>query len=80
MDKYIIYVRSDCPFCEKASELLKDNNKNFSVLNLKTRPKVLKELKEIYDWPTVPMVFHRQDKTIDFVGGYTDLAKRLKDG
>ena len=38
MDKYIIYVRSDCPFCEKASELLKDNNKNFSVLNLKTRP------------------------------------------
>lgn len=80
MDKYIIYAKSDCPFCVKASDLLQSSDKDFSVLNLKTRPKVLKELKEIYNWSTVPMVFHRCGDNIEFIGGFTDLAKRLQDG
>lgn len=79
MDKYILYIHSGCPFCEKAVGLLKEKNKNFSVLDLKSRPRVFKELKDIYSWPTVPMIFKRVDKdTIKFVGGYTDLVERLE--
>ena len=75
--KYILYVHEDCPFCQKASSLLREKNKNFSTLKLKKRPKVLAELKEIYDWNTVPMVFHKQNGNIEFVGGFTDLFDRL---
>lgn len=76
--KYILYVNTDCPFCNKASALLRKNNQKFSVLNLKNRPKVLKELKEIYEWKTVPMVFYRQGNRVEFIGGYDDLNTRLK--
>ena len=77
--KYILYIHGDCPFCEKASSLLKEKNKNFSTLNLKNRPKVLTELKNIYGWETVPMVFHKKENNIEFIGGFTDLCNRLQD-
>ena len=77
--KYILYVHEDCPFCKKASSLLREKNKNFNTLGLKRRPKVLAELKKIYDWPTVPMVFHRENGNIEFIGGFTDLCNRLND-
>lgn len=79
-NKYILYVNSDCPFCKKATELLNEKGENFGVLNLKKRPRVLKELKEIYDWWTVPMVFHRKGTNLEFIGGFTDLSERLNDG
>jgi glutaredoxin-related protein len=75
--KYILYVSTDCLFCKKAIKLLEEDKQKFSILNLKKRPAVLKELKEIYDWKTVPMVFHRQDNKIEFIGGFTDLSDRL---
>ena len=78
--KYILYVNTDCPFCTKAAELLENNGEKHSVLNLKGRPKVLRELKDIYEWSTVPMVFHKEGSKIEFVGGFTDLSKRLTDG
>jgi len=77
--KYILYVHEDCPFCQKASSLLEEKSKNFSTLKLKRRPKVLAELKEIYNWKTVPMVFYRQGGNIEFVGGFTDLLDRIND-
>jgi len=75
--KYILYVNMDCPFCKKAVSLLEKNDENFSILNLKKRPRVLQELKEIYNWYTVPMVFERRDSEIKFIGGFTDLSERL---
>jgi|1_EtaG_2_1085319.scaffolds.fasta_scaffold82568_2 glutaredoxin len=77
-EKYILYVRTDCPFCVKAISLLKEKKEVFSVLDLKSRPKVLRELKDIYEWQTVPMIFEKTDgNVIKFIGGYTDLIKRL---
>ena len=78
--KYILYVKADCPFCKKASELLENSGKKYSVLDLKRRPRVLKELKDIYEWNTVPMVFCREGDRIEFVGGFTDLSERLSNG
>ena len=78
--KYILYVRADCPFCVKASELLEEKGLNFSTLDLKTRPKVLQEMKNIYEWNTVPMVFHKNGSQIEFIGGFSDLSERLING
>ena len=78
--RYILYARMNCPFCKKAVELLKSKGEDYKVLNLKSRPKVLEELKKIYEWSTVPMVFYKQGNNIELVGGYTDLCKRLADG
>ena len=78
--KYILYVRTDCPFCVKASELLKEKGLNFSTLDLKTRPKVLQEMKSIYEWNTVPMVFRKNGNQIEFIGGFSDLSERLING
>jgi glutaredoxin len=78
--KYILYINTDCPFCTKATELLDSNGENYSALNLKSRAKVLRELKAIYEWNTVPMIFYREGNNIEFVGGFTDLSKRLSDG
>ena len=79
-NKYILYINSDCPFCIKASELLKKKGKNFVTLNLKKRPRVLKEIKKIYNWNTVPMVFHKNGNEIELIGGFSDLSERLADG
>jgi|32_taG_2_1085360.scaffolds.fasta_scaffold16178_3 glutaredoxin 3 len=79
-NKYILYVRSDCPFCKKAVKLLEERNLDFNILDLKRRSRVLKELKNIYDWQTVPMVFCRSNTNIEFVGGFDDLSERLSDG
>jgi len=77
--RYILYVRNGCPFCTKAAQLLKGKNKEFSTLDLKKRPKVLNELKDIYRWTTVPMIFEVvNDKTYRLVGGYTDLVQSLE--
>ena len=68
-----------CPFCIKAKEQLKAKNISFDVISFDKRPKILKEIKEIYDWKTVPMVFERLDNnTYRLVGGYTDLLNYLE--
>ena len=37
---------------------------------------VLTEIKDAYDWPTVPMIFQiDDDKKINFIGGYSDLVE-----
>ena len=39
---------------------------------------ILQEIKEAYNWPTVPMIFQVRDNTsINFIGGFTDLEKHL---
>jgi len=77
--KYVLFIKEECPFCIKAKELLIEKNENFKLVTFNHgQEEVLKEIKEAYDWPTVPMIFHvTGDATIKFVGGYTDLEKHL---
>ena len=75
--KYVLFVKQSCSFCAKAQKLLKEREKNFEVVDFEGVPqKVLQDVKQAFDWPTVPMVFKIEDK-IDFLGGYTDLVKYL---
>jgi glutaredoxin len=78
--RYILFIRASCPFCVKAQTLLEDNNLDYKTVDFAPgQNEVLKEVKEAYQWNTVPMVFQREGELIKFVGGYTDLKKLLAD-
>ena len=78
---YIIFCKPSCPYCTDAVELLEDSDKEYKIVNFdKDQEQVLQDIKLALEWPTVPMVFRRQENILEFIGGYTDLAEHLKDG
>ena len=79
MNKFILYVKTSCPFCLKAEELLREKDKEFSVVPFDEHPEVLDHMKWAYSHKTVPMVFHMHGPHIQLVGGYTDLVKYLNE-
>ena len=77
--RYILYIKKNCPFCVKALELLERESISFSTIAFDNRPQVLNEIKSIYQWNTVPMVFEAsEDNNYKLVGGYTDLVATLE--
>lgn len=82
-NKYIIYTKSSCPFCVKAEELLKIYDAEYETISIDSSPILFEEMKRAWDWKTVPMIFRYTNedptKTLEFVGGYTDLAKNFTD-
>tara|TARA_Y100000310_G_C20670213_1_gene809842 strand:- start:1618 stop:1875 length:258 start_codon:yes stop_codon:yes gene_type:complete len=77
--KFILFTSPQCSFCEKALELLDGEKKRYDVVLFKEeQQEVLNKIKSVYDWETVPMIFCRTKNVIDFIGGYTDLAKYLE--
>ena len=77
--KYVLFIKESCPFCVKAKEILQLKKAEFKVVNFEDdQANILQEIKEAYEWPTVPMVFQvKEDSIIKFVGGFTDLEKHL---
>ena len=77
--RYIIFAKDSCPFCIKTLELLEQQELPHSVINFEPDQEViLGEIKEAYDWKTVPMIITRSGTDIKFIGGYTDLEKLLQ--
>ena len=79
MEKFILYVKVNCPFCRMAEDLLVEKNKKYNIVPFETAGDVLEHMKYTYDHQTVPMVFHAEEKNIKFVGGYTDLVEYLNE-
>ena len=77
MNKFILYVMASCPFCHDAEELLRQQNKEFTIVPFDGQGEVLDHIKCAYAHHTVPMIFHMEEKNISFVGGYTDLVTYL---
>jgi glutaredoxin len=80
--KYILYVKKTCPFCIKAKELLSIYEAESRIIALDDSPEILQEMKQAWNWKTVPMVFEYDAPdpigTTNFIGGYTDLKERLE--
>ena len=75
--RYVLYVKQTCPFCIKAQKLLEKHSVDFKVVNFSVENQdVLEEIKEAYEWSTVPMIF-KIEKEIRLIGGYTDLIKHF---
>jgi glutaredoxin len=79
--KYIVFSKNTCPYCIKTIELLRERNLPFHVVNFEeAQSSVLEEVKTAYDWPTVPLILKKNEGSIEFVGGHTDLLEFLSDG
>ena len=75
--RYVLFMKEECPYCVKARQLLEEKDQNFKIVSFEPdQESVLTEIKDAYDWPTVPMIFQiDDDKRINFIGGYSDLVE-----
>lgn len=77
MKKYIIYGRSNCPFCIKIITKLAKANKRFYAHMLEEGSKELEEMKEKWEHPTVPIVIEVSESQ-KLIGGCDDTMKLLE--
>lgn len=77
---FTVYSKSGCPNCVKVKALLKENKKDYTVIDcdeflLENKPEFLSFIKELsgVEHKTFPMVFHGSR----FVGGFTDTIPYL---
>jgi len=76
--RYVLFVKDNCPFCVKAREFLEDRSLPYKeVMFEEDQTNILNEIKEVYSWKTVPMIFCRDKDQVNFIGGYTDLVRQL---
>ena len=76
--RYILFIKEDCPFCIKAVDALEQKELPHSIVAFEEgQDSILNEIKEAYDWKTVPMIFYRNVDHIEFIGGYTDLVEYM---
>ena len=73
--KVVIYHKAYCPYCRGVINHLKDNEIPFEAIDVTTKPKLYKQLKEEYDHHTVPMIFIDDE----FIGGSEDFYENYSD-
>lgn len=71
MAEVTIYTTPTCPYCMRAKQLLKDLGFSYQDINVLEHEAEHAELRETYNWHTVPMIFIGDE----FIGGYDDMAK-----
>ena len=81
MDKkhFTIYIKSKCPFCVDAREILWENRVSHTIHIMDEDLEALDILKESYAHPTVPIVLLGEGEKQELIGGYTDLENYLND-
>lgn len=71
MPKVIIYTKSTCLYCSNAKELLRSLGISFKEILVDNDPVLREEIKEKYNWPTVPVILINGE----LIGGYDDLVE-----
>ena len=77
--EYILYIRDDCPYCKMAITLLENKNMKHRAVDFSSNAKLLAEIKSLYGWNTVPVIFEIvEEDTYKLIGGYTDLRELIE--
>jgi len=78
--KFIVLVIDGCTFCEDAIKLLEEKGHDHKITKFEEDQEyILLDIKEQYNWKTVPMTFVRTEEATTFIGGYTDLVQFLEE-
>jgi glutaredoxin len=75
---YKVYATAACPYCRRLVQALVDHKENFYVVYVDSMPDFLKEKKEFYNHPTVPIVILRENGEEKLIGGCDDTLELLK--
>jgi glutaredoxin len=72
---FTIYTKDDCPWCDKAKNLLRSFNLNY--IEYKLGDNLLREefIDQFGDNSTFPKIFHDDD----LIGGYSDLINWFRE-
>lgn len=71
MANIIIYSKADCPYCERAKQLLEHKNQQFTEIRIDQDPEQLKIMLEKSGGArTIPQIFINDQH----IGGFDDLA------
>lgn len=76
MKKVKIYVKTTCPFCQAAVQLLEEQKVAFEMVDYTNDWDKLEELKKQTGQQTVPMIFFDDD----LIGGYDQLNQIVQQG
>jgi glutaredoxin len=70
---YEVYSITNCPFCERAKELLRENKEGFTEYAIDIQTELGKSVMKRSMMKTVPIIYHNDI----FIGGYNDLKMYL---
>ena len=76
-EHFIIWVKHHCPFCVKAKDELYNQKVDHTINIMDNKPEELDEVKEKWNFFTVPVIVRRHSGEEELIGGYTDLIKWL---
>jgi len=86
---YILFVKTTCPYCHMAVDLLEEKNIPYKKIILGDKSLLLEEIKTAFDWKTVPIIFFKKNERFPetslfkdmykLIGGYTDLEKVINE-
>ena len=79
-DSYLLYIKTQCPFCIKAVARLEKENKSYRTIMVDgCSDGFICQLKEAYEHKSFPMVlgFDDVDKSYKWIGGCDDLMHHL---
>ena len=77
MGKLFVYGRSSCPFCLRAKALLERANQAHEFIDLEDNRPLLQKVKDMANWPTVPVVLLKEGETFQVIGGSEELERYL---
>lgn len=76
-ERFYVYSKPNCSFCNKAITLLSDEDKTFNVFTLDvdfTRDQLLEKFP---DAKTFPQIIVENSGHITYIGGFTQLEKYI---
>ena len=77
-EKFILFCKPTCPFCVSAIDLLEARELDYSVINFEPgEERLLQEVKDAYNWRTVPIVLLVTEDGMDLIGGHDSLIEFL---
>jgi glutaredoxin len=76
--EYILLIKSSCPYCQEAKDLLESLEINHQAIDLETVPEVLQQFKDVMEHNTVPIVLGSFGAgCYKLIGGCDDLKRTL---
>lgn len=78
MSYFQLYIKTECPFCKKALDILDEHDKMMVVTVLDRAPaEVVQTIKTGFNHKTVPIVLEATPEGLRKIGGFTELEKYL---
>ena len=74
---FTVYIKTDCPFCEKAIDLLDEKKIPFIVVAMDKNPDFAEKLKQDMKMTTIPVIIEQLELGVKIIGGFDNLEQYI---